>query len=160
MLHPLCVQLAFATAALLSLPQNMPRDLRLMQSGTKPSSAKKQAATHAGIGLRLDDYIPTHVLELVKDPHGSRFIQEKMESFGADMRKTIFDELTPEMRQLMNHKYANYVVQKYFEIGSDEQKLFLVQTLQGHVLYLTLQMYGCRVIQKAVETLPPEFQVR
>lgn len=71
----------------------------------------------------------------------------------------IFDELTPEIYPLMNDKYGNYVIQKYFEFGSDEQKLVLVEKLQGNVLYLTLEVYGCRVIQKAIETLPPEFQV-
>ena len=30
--------------------------------------------------------------------------------------------------------------------------------IQGHVLALSLQMYGCRVIQKALEVLPLEQQ--
>ena len=34
----------------------------------------------------------------------------------------------------------------------------LTGTIKGHVLALTLQMYGCRVIQKALEVLPLEQQ--
>ena len=34
----------------------------------------------------------------------------------------------------------------------------LTTTITGHVLALTLQMYGCRVIQKALEVLPLEQQ--
>ena len=34
----------------------------------------------------------------------------------------------------------------------------LTDTITGHVLALTLQMYGCRVIQKALEVLPLEQQ--
>jgi len=34
----------------------------------------------------------------------------------------------------------------------------LAGVIQGHVLVLSLQMYGCRVIQKALEVLPVEQQ--
>ena len=34
----------------------------------------------------------------------------------------------------------------------------LTGSIAGHVLALTLQMYGCRVIQKALEVLPLEQQ--
>jgi hypothetical protein len=37
----------------------------------------------------------------------------------ADEKQMIFDELTPEIYLLMNDKYGNYVIQKYFEFGSD-----------------------------------------
>lgn len=34
----------------------------------------------------------------------------------------------------------------------------LVVQVRGHVLALALQMYGCRVIQKALESIPAEQQ--
>ena len=36
----------------------------------------------------------------------------------------------------------------------------MTQGIRGNVLQLALQMYGCRVIQKAVETLQSDFQVQ
>ncbi|CAF4765933.1 unnamed protein product, partial [Rotaria socialis] len=48
---------------------------------------------------------------------------------------------------------------KFFEFGTTEHKGYLAQRIRGNVLTLALQMYGCRVIQKAVETLPVEYQV-
>ena len=153
----LCAQLAFS--ALLST-HGVPCRVRSGRNGNAKFNrpAKQHSAARAYLQLNLED-IRTRVLAFAKDQHGSRFIQERLGSVEADVKQMIFDELAPEMCLLFNHKYANYVVQKYFEIGSDEQKLFLVQKLQGNVLYLTLEVYGCRVIQKAVETLPPEFQV-
>ena len=47
----------------------------------------------------------------------------------------------------------------YFQFGTTEQKQTLAQRVRGHVLPLALQMYGCRVIQKALESIPPEMQV-
>lgn len=45
------------------------------------------------------------------------------------------------------------------QFGSLEQKLALAERIRGHVLSLALQMYGCRVIQKALEFIPPDQQV-
>ena len=38
-------------------------------------------------------------------------------------------------------------------------KQTLAQRVRGHVLSLALHTYGCRVIQKALESIPPEMQV-
>lgn len=54
---------------------------------------------------------------------------------------------------------GNYVIQKFFEFGLPEHRQTLAQRLTGHVLPLALQMYGCRVIQKALESIPPDMQV-
>ena len=51
---------------------------------------------------------------------------------------------------------GNYVIQKFFEFGSAEQKNILASRIRGHVLPLALQMYGCRVIQKALECIDPD----
>ena len=47
--------------------------------------------------------------------------------------------------------FGNYVIQKFFEYGTEPQKSDLVGLIKGHMLHLALQMYGCRVIQKALE---------
>lgn len=46
--------------------------------------------------------------------------------------------------------FGNYVIQKFFEHGTNEQKRILADKLVGNVLTLSLQMYGCRVIQKVL----------
>ena len=40
---------------------------------------------------------------------------------------------------------------QFFEHGSTEQRSELAEQLVGHVLNLSLQMYGCRVIQKVYD---------
>ena len=40
------------------------------------------------------------------------------------------------------------VIQKLFEHGTQVQKTVLANTMDGHILPLSLQMYGCRVVQK------------
>lgn len=71
----------------------------------------------------------------------------------------VFNEILAHAYSLMTDVFGNYVIQKFFEFGSNEQKQTLAQRLRGHVLPLALQMYGCRVIQKALETIPSDLQV-
>lgn len=40
------------------------------------------------------------------------------------------------------------VIQKLFEHGTQVQKTVLANAMEGHILPLSLQMYGCRVVQK------------
>ena len=71
----------------------------------------------------------------------------------------IFAEIEYSAANLMNDLYGNYVIQKFFEFGNSLQIQFLCALLKGNVLTLSFQTYGCRVVQKAIENLPPVEQV-
>ncbi|KAJ3097087.1 mRNA binding protein puf3, partial [Physocladia obscura] len=92
-----------------------------------------------------------HIVEFSGDQHGSRFIQQKLETCSADEKQLVFDEILPHSLQLMTDVFGNYVIQKFFEYGNPAQKQLLARQMEGHVLALSLQMYGCRVVQKALE---------
>ncbi|XP_026390124.1 uncharacterized protein LOC113285456 isoform X2 [Papaver somniferum] len=53
----------------------------------------------------------------------------------------------------MTDVFGNYVIQKFFEHVSAEQRKQLPKQVVGHIFPLSLQMYGCRVIQKALEVI-------
>lgn len=89
-----------------------------------------------------------HVVEFSGDQHGSRFIQQKLETANSDEKEAIFVEIKQNSLQLMTDVFGNYVIQKFFEHGSQLQKSILAKQMEGHVLTLSLQMYGCRVVQK------------
>lgn len=91
-------------------------------------------------------------------------------------KSKIFPEIIPHSRVLMTDVFGNYVIQKvyprnlmsmlfippellpklsslhlqFFEHGTESQRKALASELTGHVLPLSLQMYGCRVIQKVI----------
>uniref|UniRef100_A0A8C6TL91 Pumilio RNA-binding family member 2 n=1 Tax=Neogobius melanostomus TaxID=47308 RepID=A0A8C6TL91_9GOBI len=108
--------------------------------------------------LQLRD-LPGHMVEFSQDQHGSRFIQQKLERATPAERQMVFGEILQAAYQLMTDVFGNYVIQKFFEFGSAEQKHALATRIRGHVLPLALQMYGCRVIQKALESISSEQQV-
>ena len=108
-----------------------------------------------------------YVVEFSGDQHGSRFIQQKLESATSEEKQIVFDEIIPDNAlQLIQDVFGNYVgltgesfelesdlgtlqvIQKLFEHGTQIQKTVLANTMEGHILTLSLQMYGCRVVQK------------
>ncbi|URD75521.1 Pumilio-family RNA binding repeat [Musa troglodytarum] len=97
--------------------------------------------------------IAGHIVEFSTDQHGSRFIQQKLETCSLDEKASVFKEVLPHASSLMTDVFGNYVIQKFFEHGNPEQRKELAMKLVGNVLPLSLQMYGCRVIQKALEVI-------
>ncbi|KAI8907870.1 armadillo-type protein, partial [Gorgonomyces haynaldii] len=98
------------------------------------------------------------IVEFSGDQHGSRFIQQKLETCSGEEKQLVFDEILPNCLQLMTDVFGNYVIQKFFEHGNAQQKQILSKRMETHVLELSLQMYGCRVVQKAFEHVPAERQ--
>ena len=106
-----------------------------------------------------------YIVEFSGDQHGSRFIQQKLETATSDEKQTVFDEIVPHNAlQLIQDVFGNYVscgqsylgtdlilkqvIQKLFEHGTQVQKTVLANAMEGHILPLSMQMYGCRVVQK------------
>lgn len=92
-----------------------------------------------------------NVVEFAGDQHGSRFIQQKLETANSEVKERIFKELEPNSLQLMQDVFGNYVIQKFFEHGDQTQKKILAGKMKGHVMTLANQMYACRVVQKVWE---------
>ncbi|KAI9822269.1 MAG: mRNA binding protein puf3 [Thelocarpon impressellum] len=111
---------------------------------------RSNAKTSKRYELKFKD-IFNHVVEFSGDQHGSRFIQQKLETANSDEKDQVFLELKPNSLQLMADVFGNYVIQKFFEHGTQQQKTVLADQMKGHILNLSLQMYGCRVVQKALE---------
>lgn len=79
--------------------------------------------------------IEGHFVEFSKDQYGSRFIQQKLEEEATPNDKDlVFCEIYPEAYTLMTDVFGNYVIQKFFEYGTTEQKRKLGEALKGHVL--------------------------
>ncbi|KAI0847845.1 ARM repeat-containing protein [Daldinia vernicosa] len=99
-----------------------------------------------------------HIVEFSGDQHGSRFIQEKLQTANSDEKDQVFREIEPNTLQLMKDVFGNYVIQKFFEHGNQVQKKIIAAQMKGKVAELSTQMYACRVVQKALEHVLVEQQ--
>jgi hypothetical protein len=104
--------------------------------------------------------IAGHAVEFSSDQHGSRFIQQKLETASDQDKQMLFDEISAKALQLMTDVFGNYVIQKFFEFGTRSQRQSLAKKMAGNVLTLSLQMYGCRVVQKSLEHAAFEQQIQ
>ena len=134
-------------------PSNLrmpPREQEQVQIIRSPLLEEFRMSNKTNKRYELRD-IFNHVVEFSGDQHGSRFIQQKLETANSDEKDQVFKEIQPNSLQLMTDLFGNYVIQKMFEHGNQTQKKVLANNMKGHVLTLSTQMYGCRVVQKALE---------
>lgn len=166
--NPFQYQFAMANGMPLSaLPQHMNMAQMMPGQQQPPRGPREQNATDAlgAMSPELANFkreqkqskrweltdIKGHVVEFAGDQHGSRFIQQKLETANSEVKESVFRELEENALQLMQDVFGNYVIQKFFEHGDQTQKKILVGKMKGHVLELANQMYACRVVQKALE---------
>ena len=97
-----------------------------------------------------------HVVAFCQDQHGSRFIQQRLEVCNEDEKQLVFEEILLVANPLMTDVFGNYVLQKLFEYGTPDQCEQLGLLLAGQAVNLAMQMYGCRVVQKALEYVNTE----
>ena len=75
-------------------------------------------------------------MEFSQDQHGSRFIQQKLERATSAEKELIFNEILTQAHSLMTDVFGNYVIQKFFEHGSPEQKTALVHKVSLYTVYM------------------------
>lgn len=66
----------------------------------------------------------------------------------------ILEELQPHALALMTDQFGNYVIQKLLDHGGEDVRAALGKEIQGRVLELTVNTFGCRIVQKALEVCP------
>lgn len=126
--------------------------------------ASKHSLSNTAIQL-LDEYrssknrnwtahdVKGHITEFCQDQNGSRFIQQRLEVADTAEKELILTEVIPSMQRLRNDVFGNYVVQKLFDHGTSAMRSKLKLSMMGEVDQLSRHMYGCRVVQKALETV-------
>nr|XP_025876174.1 pumilio homolog 1-like [Oryza sativa Japonica Group] len=91
--------------------------------------------------------IRSHVPAFSADPFGSRFIQHKLERATPTELLMVYKEIVPHTFMLAIDVFANYVIQKLLGYGPTLCGRELIGKLIGHVVALSLHMYGCRAFE-------------
>lgn len=107
--------------------------------------------------LQLSDII-SHVYEFATDYKGSKFVQRKLDEATGARKDAIFREMRPQLLNLMMNTFGNFIVQKFFDVGSVEHRNEITKLVREHFMELSLDKYGCRVVQTVIEKAPPNLQ--
>jgi pumilio RNA-binding family len=101
------------------------------------------------------------VLHIFQDQSNCRNIQEQLESHKNDVKyiKNFLEEIKPDLVNIIEHQFGNYVIQKLLEILIYQEnkqliKEFILAINKNDKFYeITVNNYGTRVIQKTLEKL-------
>lgn len=100
------------------------------------------------------------IYSLCKDQHGCRFLQKKLEERTLEHIQIIFDETAPHVVELMTDPFGNYLCQKLLEFCNDEQRNTLVRNATHAMVSIALNQHGTRALQKMIEFISTDEQVR
>lgn len=91
-----------------------------------------------------------------QDQYGVLALQEIIDNCSPEQYSIVLDELTPDLETLCIDPYGNYIIQALLKASSSEEsKCYIMDiAISGRVLALSLHVYGCRVIQTALEVFP------
>ncbi|KAI9495947.1 armadillo-type protein [Zychaea mexicana] len=90
------------------------------------------------------------------DQQASLFLQQKLKAATDEQKEAIFEAILPQAYPLMTSRFGNFLVQRLFEVGSRQQIAALISKMQGRIVSLTCQPFGCHVLQKALDCCPDE----
>ena len=101
-----------------------------------------------------------HIVGLCRQKSGAQFLQSKIESGTDEERQSIFEAIVSDpridARDIVSDQFGNYVVQKLLKRGTPVQRKGLGVKIIRDAVFLAVHMYGCRVLQCALDVLEEE----
>jgi hypothetical protein len=82
------------------------------------------------------------------DQQASIFLQHKLKSATPEQRECIFRAIQRHSYALMTNRFGNFLVQRFLELGTRQQVKEIASTMQGHIVSLAMEPFGCHVVQK------------
>lgn len=104
----------------------------------------------------------THVMQLSMQMYGCRVstlqrhcslqVVQKALEYVLEHRDKLIAELAPHVIECVKSHNANHVIQRLVALDPPAE---IINAFKGHVLELSCHPFGCRVLQKLLEILPP-----
>lgn len=125
-----------------------PKQLREQVAPTAPGNRRSHQESIAG-----------QIWAMSQDPKGCREVQEAMEQNpDLELLESVANELAGHVVEAMRCPYANHVLQLYITMARPESVSFVLDELlscSGGIEFAAKHKFGCRVVQRLVEHLPP-----
>jgi len=95
-----------------------------------------------------------NIVVISRDQAGSRYVQQLLDSkkLCPNEIHQLFVRILPHTRQLTVDQFGNYVVQKLLDDLPESSLGILFNQLTGSLFTFSTHMYGCRVLQRVIDT--------
>lgn len=100
---------------------------------------------------KLSEPLKTHILSLSLQMYGCRVIQVALKNLGLGDQKWIVAEISGHVNSCIRDHNGNHVVQKAIEYMPSNELGFVYDVLLEDPITFSTHMYGCRVVQRALE---------
>lgn len=100
------------------------------------------------------EYIQNNQLccvQICKEQEGSRYIQDKLDLWTQSDVEIFFETIIESFVDLSTNVFGNYVVQKIIKQLNETQLVEIFYKIYEHIGTMSLNIYGCRVIQIFLE---------
>ncbi|KAG5479517.1 hypothetical protein LSCM1_04783 [Leishmania martiniquensis] len=100
------------------------------------------------------DSLRGKVYETAKDQHGCRYLQRWLDTnFDHEAVQVIMEEIIPHVGELMTDQYANFLIQKLFDIMPNDVRLKVAIVAAPQICRIALTPHGTFSVQKMIETI-------
>lgn len=107
------------------------------------------------------EFIQGKVYEIAIDQHGCRFLQQMLDnSCSVDTLTLITSEIIPHMEKLMTDQYANFLIQKLFDVMPTEMRHRVIYGAMPCLERVALTAHGTFSVQKIIETAQSPIEMR
>lgn len=113
--------------------------------------------------LQDDTYMLENILILLKDQNGCRMVQQKLKEKGHDKDFVFqfFEKIKPNLNDIVNDQFGNYVTQKFIDIiqnqGDKNLLAAFFERIRNNLYVISVNHYGTRFFQKTLECLTPVY---
>ncbi|KEG00774.1 mRNA-binding protein PUF2, putative [Plasmodium vinckei vinckei] len=92
--------------------------------------------------------------------NGCEYIIKKLKENDTEEKQIILNSLLIDAKSLCPDMYGSYVAQSIFDLKDEKYKERFTDAFLKHTSFLTLHTYGCRLIQKSLESLSNEYKCK
>lgn len=105
-------------------------------------------------GALTADSLRGRVYETAKDQHGCRYLQRWLDTnCDPETLQVMMDEIIPHVGELMTDQYANFLIQKLFDIMPDDVRYKVAIVAAPQICMISLTPHGTFSVQKMIETI-------
>ena len=92
------------------------------------------------------------------DQQASIFLQQKLKVSSTELKYDLIESIIAQAYPLMINRFGNFLVQRCLEHGTPEQVSAIANVIRGKTLDLSMDAFGCHVVQKAFDVVPETYK--
>jgi pumilio RNA-binding family len=110
--------------------------------------------------ISLIDILP-HIVIVGQDQNGALFLQARLLEASVEVKTQVINAvLETDIASLCTHRYGHAFITQLIDVATVEQRRTIADRLALLVKPISMDLHGCRVVQKALHTMPRDASER